>query len=375
MATMFIDPEKFRTGVNPLQGGGVYQGGPIERERIVGPNPAPTVTNINPGTPTRGPLASYVPQFDRGNRDAFLKAISDFRTNAGSVGYSNSEIDDYFNNNLAGDWNNTQRGFYTGEGQKLVRDALRSRLGARYDQFSPDIESELTNYAYMQRPDIDKASGDDIVNIPQRLFGAGATSTILGALNNRVRGKAMGDFQNAFKTKPTQEIGDDADDSVINKIVEEQYGSAREGIDRQVKRGALNDFGKNKAFQALDARRGQVSTRLQDRGKGLLDTLRQRAQGIYNDAERAASGANVDSPFDVNNFSSQYRSAIDSGKAGLEGGIRDLVSPDEFNLQEVLGGSYSAQGPTNKNAPILAAIEARNKVRSANRGLGTVGAF
>lgn len=375
MATMFIDPEKFRTGVNPLQGGGVYQGGPIERERIVGPDPAPTVTNINPGTPTRGPLASYVPTYDPSNRDQFGNAITQFRTNAGAAGYGSDEIENYFRTNLAPAWNDTQRSFYTGEGQKLVRDALRSRLGARYDQFSPDIEHELTNYSYMQRPDISAASGEDIVNIPQRLFGAGATSTILGALNNRVRGKAMGDFQNAFKTKPTQEIGDDADDGVINKILEEQYGSAREGVDRQVKRGALNDFGRQKAYQSLDARKGQVASRLQDRGKGLLDTLRQRAQGIYDDAEKAASGSNVDSPFDVNNFSSQYRSAIDSGKAGLEGSMRDLVSPDEFNIQEVLGGSYSAQGPTNKNAPILAAIEARNKVRSANRGLGTVGAF
>ena len=142
-----------------------------------------------------------------------------------------------------------------------------------------------------------------------------------------------------------------------------------------MKRGSLNQFGRDNAYRQLDTRKGQVTSRLQDRGKGLLDALRGKAQGIYNSAQTGASGAGVENPYDVNNFSTQYRSTIDSGRAGLEGSFRDQVAPDEFAVQDVVGGAATAQGPTNKSAPILAAIDARSKLKSNSRGLGTVGAF
>lgn len=353
---MAFDPEQWRLGAIPVTGTEIYPG--------AGAKPA-----------QKPAIESFLPQFDRTNRDAFLQAFNTLKTGATGAGYSQSDVDQYINTNLAPEWNDVQRGYYTDQGKSLIRGALQSRLGDRYNEYGNDIEDELTRYAYSIRPDVTNASGQDIVNIPQTHFGGNVSSNIIGALNDRVRGRAMSMFNSTFKASPYQEIDDTTDDPYISKIVDEQYGTAKEGIDRQFKRGALNDFGRNKAYKNLDTQKGVVSSRLQDRGKSLLDTLRQRAQGIYDSAQKSASGANIDSPFNVDNFSSQYRSAIESGKAGLEGSLRDMVSPDEFNTQNILGNAYSAQGPTNRNGAILAALEARNKTRSNNRGLGTVGAF
>lgn len=372
-APKVFDSEKFATGTNPTVGG---QGNP----GVGGPAPTQLIQNDQgyfpaPTPAPRGPLASYVPNFDRNNRDAYMSGVDTFRNNAATAGYTPQEIEDYWVSNLSEGFNPLQRQYYQGQGEGLVRNALRSRLGSRYDQYAGDVDSELTNYAYMNRPTIDTARGQDILNIPQNLYGESGVNKIYEALNNRVRGKAMTDFQTNFKTNPYQEIDDTADDDIVNRVVDEQYGKAREGVDRQVKRGSLNTFGRDNAYRQLDTRKGQVTSRLQDRGKGLLDALRGKAQGIYDSAQTGASGASVENPYDVNNFSSQYRSTIDSGRAGLEGSFRDQVAPDEFSVQDIVGGAATAQGATNKSAPILAAIEARGKLKSNNRGLGTVGAF
>lgn len=354
---------------------------PPTSDAIGRPDPGPGTGTVVPGnppppvTPYRAAMESYVPNFDRTNRDAYMQGVDQFRANAAAGGYTPQEIEDYWVSNLSEGFNPLQRQFYQGQGESLVRNALRGRLGSRYDQYAGDIDNELTNYGYMNRPTIDTARGQDILNIPQNLYGESGVNKIYEALNNRVRGKAMTDFQSTFTKNPYQEIGDEADDEIVNKVVGEQYGNARQGIERQVKRGSLNEFGRDKAFRSLDERKGQVTSRLQDRGKSLLDALRGKAQGIYDSAQSAASGANIDSPFDVNNFSSQYRSTLDSGRAGLEGSFRDQVAPDEFGTQDLIGGATTVQGATNKSAPILAAIEARSKLKSNNRGLGTVGAF
>ena len=336
-----------------------------------------TPTNPSPSAPGRSPIGSYLGQFDRGNRDQFISGIIDWRSRAGAAGYTPAELDaHYASSGLADQFMPLQRQFFTGQGESFLRNALRNRIGgSRYDQLTPDIDDEIKNYSYSQRPTIDTARDQDVVNIPQNLYGTSATNSIYDALNSRIRGNAMGEFKSAFAKNPYQEIDDTADDAIVGKVVDEQYGNARAGVDRQVKRGSLNQFGRDNAYRQLDTRKGQVTSRLQDRGKGLLDALRGKAQGIYNSAQTGASGAGIDNPYDVNNFSSQYRSTIDGGRAGLEGSFRDQVAPDEFAVQDVVGGAATAQGPTNKSAPILAAIDARSKLKSNSRGLGTVGAF
>jgi len=344
---------------------------------VVTPTPSPAAgPPAGPAGP-KGPIDSYLSNFDRGNRDAFISGVADWRSRAGAAGYTPAELDAHYQSSgLADQFMPLQRQYFTGQGESFLRNALRNRIGAdRFTQLTPDIDSEITNYSYSNRPTIDTARDQDVLNIPQTLYGESGVNKVYEALNNRVRGNAMGAFRGAFARTPGQEIDDTADDSIVSRVVDEQYGKAREGVDRQVKRGALNDFGRDNAYRALDTRKGQVTSRLQDRGKGLLDALRGKAQGIYDNAQTAASGAGVDNPYDVGSFSSQYRSTIDSGRAGLEGSFRDQVAPDEFSVQDIVGGAATAQGATNKSAPILAAIEARGKLKSNNRGLGTVGAF
>jgi hypothetical protein len=355
-AVPVFDSEKFATGRNPGVGG---------------------LGNPGVGAGPRAPIDSYLGQFDRGNRDQFISGINNWRTTAGAAGYTPAELDEYYRTSgMADQFRGVQRNYYRQTGEGILLDNLRRRIGDdRFTQIRPDINDEITNYSYMNRPGIDTAIDQDIVNIPQTYYGTSGSNQVYDALNNRLRGQAQNRFREAFAKTPYQEIDDTADDDVINKVVGEQYGTAREGVDRQVKRGALNSFGRDNAYRTLDTRKGQVTSRLQDRGKGLLDALRTKAQGIYNSAQTGASGAGVDNPYDVNNFSTQYRSAIDSGRAGLEGNFRDQVAPDEFSTQDAIGGAASAQGPTNKSAPILAAIEARSRLKSNNRGLGTVGAF
>jgi hypothetical protein len=289
--------------------------------------------------------------------------------------YGAGEIDkDYFdaaNKWLAPQLQSEGVKHYTGIGRQGVRNRLGSdfsNAGVDISPYSRDIEDELD---FMEQG---LPSGVDPRTIPSVGFGPGGASQIMDRLNRRYQGRAQSQLRSTLGD-PYLSVSSNAADDIINRIIGEQRGEAEQGIDRQYRRGALNEFGRNDALSRLGAREKQVRARLQGRGASLLDTIRGRAQAAYDRAGEGVAASSITNPYDFTSAKNQYDNAIRSGMNDLEGSMRDLVSPDEFSLNELLGQSYSAQGPVNNTAPILAALETRNRIKSNKRGLGTVGAF
>jgi hypothetical protein len=327
---------------------------------------------INAATNNRALLGSAVDNL--GTRENVAGATSQLQSMLNSGEITQQEYDNYFGRYIKP----SDRGFKIDDEvnrgtttlRSMVENNLRS-LGVDPSRFGGAINEELTGViGGINRENVDPG------NIVPGYFNSSTGQSILGSLRGRHQGAARQQFNSRFTGfDPAAFMPDTTDDEIIDKLIKEQSGDVELGIERQRKRGALNESGEQAARRELGNRQGQVRSRLQTRGQNILEGIRGRARGIVDQSRNKAFNLELGDEYSAEGDWSNVDRTFNEGRTNLEGSLRDQISPDEFDTNSLLLKGYSTQGPVNNSNPVLAAIEQRKKLRTANRGLGSTGAF
>lgn len=246
-----------------------------------------------------------------------------------------------------------------------------SGRGLDYGEFAGDINSELDRI-YKSIP------YGPSVNADAYFDAEGLTGNVLSRTEANRRSQYTNQFDNMFgPTYADTAFADTFDDDILNSILEEQYGVARDRIDNQKKRGALIDTGYNAAIGDLDRQRTEASSRLQSTGGDVLAGYRGQLTDLISQGRKAASGYTLGQTFDPNTYKTQIESKKADLSGRLEGDVRSAVGPDSlFDPQRALGSGYTGQGAQNTDRQgILDVLSQRETQRRQKRGVGSQGVF
>ena len=173
----------------------------------------------------------------------------------------------------------------------------------------------------------------------------------------------------------------DIDSDIINSIVEERAGPARQQVANAEARGTFNEVGSASANEFINNQFGIASDRITQIGEGINSGNQREVDAIRDFAKNNISGFELgDEGFDAAPFAAQRQSIIDdrSGSFGSDI-ISDLGSEALFDIGGAIGAGGSAQGNVsgtgsggnNNLLDVIASREAQSNRTS--RGLGSKG--
>lgn len=174
-------------------------------------------------------------------------------------------------------------------------------------------------------------------------------------------------------------ISDTADDAYINDIINSRYNDAYNMVDRSYKRGNLNDSGLAAAMAALGEQRSSANARLQDIGGGLLETGRESLRTIGSNARDRANAFTLGGSFDTGAIRNDLFSERDSFLGGLRGQLDNAIGGDPlFDINNIIfrgGVGQGAQNATGNSPALLTALAGDQERKNKTIGLGNTGAF
>lgn len=173
------------------------------------------------------------------------------------------------------------------------------------------------------------------------------------------------------------------DDSILESILSDQYGTASEGIERARARGTLGAGGLEAAMSGLGDQRTAASSRLDDVGGGILSGYRGQLGDIVNQGRTQLNNWDFGSQYQPIDVRERVQGRTRDLRGGLEGDIRGALGGEQlFSLSDLINQGGIEQGAINTgvgagggSTELLAAIKDRNKKQSSPRGLGTQGSF
>ena len=169
------------------------------------------------------------------------------------------------------------------------------------------------------------------------------------------------------------------DDSIIQSIVDERAGPARQQISNLQARGNLNPIGGQQANLFLSGQEEGATGRVKEIEQSVLGGAQRDVDLLRGEAETKASGYRLgDELFDIAPFAEQREKLVTGRQGSLGEDVRSAIGTEPiFDMNEALRTGSRAQGPVSGAAPntaFLDAIAAREMAgRSDKRGLGTRG--
>lgn len=243
-----------------------------------------------------------------------------------------------------------------------------SNLGLNYNEFAPDIESELDRI-YKSIPY--GASGSDY-------FDPNLPASVLNRVEGQRKTKYLTDVENMFTPDyTTNAFADTSDDDIINRILDEQFGTAQSQLQSQRDRGQLLSSGYDSALSDLGKQRQVGSSKLQEVGGRVLTRNRGAIDEVIGKAKQGAAGYRLGQTFDPTVYKTQAETKRNELSGRLENDVRsELGGENLFDITSVLQRGYQSQGAQNTGrASILDALTQREEQRKQQRGVGSEGAF
>lgn len=228
---------------------------------------------------------------------------------------------------------------------------------------------------------IERRNTDLGANITQQQFDQGFEGLtgegILGQETDLRKQAFNRDLDQTFSGKAF----DPVDDEIINSIVEERQGPARQQVGNFVARGNFNPIGGRSANEFLTNQEESARNRVRDVGSSVLGGTQQNINFVGDDARSAISGYKLgDDLFDATPFNEQRQGLIEGQQASLGEDIRgSLGSEPLFDINKALQSGGRVQGQVSgqgSNQGFLDALAAReNSVSSGRnrRGVGSRG--
>lgn len=258
------------------------------------------------------------------------------------------------------------------EARNSAESTARKRVtdrGLNYGEFEGDIDTELDR--------VYKGVPYGATN-PDSYFDPNTTDSVLSRIEgDRRTGYVTQANQMLPEDYGTRAFADTADDDIIGRILDEQYGQARTLVDRSRDRGTLTSSGYDSALKALSQQRSAGSSKLQGVGGNVLTGYRGQLSDIVGEGRTAASGYRLGQSYDPNAYTSRLDAKKTDLTGRLESDIRSNLGGEQlFDPQGVLNTGFSAQGAQNTGrAGILDVLAQREKERGSKRGVGNEGSF
>lgn len=243
--------------------------------------------------------------------------------------------------------------------------------GLNYGEFEPDIDSELDRIYKGISYGADE-------NTASSAFDPNIADSVLGRIQTDRQSKYGNEVSNLFgQNYSTNAFADTADDNIISKILDEQYGASRDQVERSKSRGTLNPTGYDSALQELARQRSAGQSTLTGIGNNVLNTNRGSLDDIFGKAKQGASSYRLGTSFDPNSYYSEAENKRNELTGSLENDLRsNLGGQNLFDLSSVLTKAGSAQGAQNTGqSGVLDILAQRNKEKEQQRGVGTQGTF
>lgn len=181
------------------------------------------------------------------------------------------------------------------------------------------------------------------------------------------------------------QFADTADDAILDSILNTQYGSAREAVERAKSRGQLNEAGYTAAGSDLETTRGTARTKLEDAGLGVLSRYRSDLDTELGTVRDRARNLDLGENLNIDALIGGVGQKAAGYRGRMEGDVRSATQGmDFFDISNLLGRAGSGQGfsnPGKVGGPLVNAFASADKKgdlerdRASKRGTGNVGAF
>jgi len=256
--------------------------------------------------------------------------------------------------------------------RNTAEDSSRRRItdrGLQYSEFEPYIDEELDR-VYKGVP-----YG---ANNASSFFDPNLTDSTLSRVQSDRRTKYTTEANNMLPENfGNTAFGDTADDDVISRILDEQFGSARGVVDRARDRGTLVSSGYDSAIKALGNQRTVGASKLQNVGGNVLTGYRGQLSDIVGEGRRGASNYRLGESFDAGSFKNRLDTKQGELGGRLEGDVRSSFGDEQlFDTSKAMNAGFTEQGAQNTDqSGILGVLANRQKERSAKRGVGNEGSF
>lgn len=199
---------------------------------------------------------------------------------------------------------------------------------------------------------------------------------------NRARGADVDRYTTALNNLFTpgfssERLPNSFDDDFLSQLLEEQFGTARQGFDRSYARGNLTDAGYNTAITELNRQREPAMSYLQDVGSGVLAQGRASLDDFANKAFSNLNNYQLGQNFSIDNYSSGLDNVMNDFAANYRGKIRGVVgNQDLFDTSTVQQRAGASQGVSNnRSGALVDALANQEAERDKSRGLGSQGVF
>jgi hypothetical protein len=213
-------------------------------------------------------------------------------------------------------------------------------------------------------------------------FGTDTGNNILGDIRNsqiKEYQRGINDYaQEGFENKA---FGGTSDDSIIDSIIGEQFGTASDSILRAQSRGTLNDEGFRYAMDNLNTQKAAANSRLQNTGGGILEGYRGQLGDLAGNARTAAGNYDFGDTFDNENWKTQLSDRQTDLSGRLDGDIRNAIGGEQFfDTASLIQKGGVGQGAQNtglgaQSGSLVNAIGKQKEDQEQSRGLGSSGSF
>lgn len=205
------------------------------------------------------------------------------------------------------------------------------------------------------------------------LDSSGAFDRALSSVTNKQRNKFTqefdGQYGDGFERTRWQ---DTADDDILNGLIAEQQGTAKQGIDRAIARGTILDTGVDYANNQLGRQTKMANAKAQSIGGGVLSGYRNALTGAANTARSKIGGYDLGENLNVANLGSGIEDIYRGQQGSLEGDVLNAVGDqDFFSLDALLKRASGASGIVAPGAGV--APTTPTTVYDNERTLGNVG--
>lgn len=174
-----------------------------------------------------------------------------------------------------------------------------------------------------------------------------------------------------------QLIGDNLLDNTINSILGEQKGNAQTYLDRGKARGIFNDIGYGAGLNKINTTSEAASSQLAALGGSVIDKYRGQANAVRDKAYSSISGLLPDQQFSFDPYLEEGSAVKANAEQRAGGDLRTSLGGTNFfdfgNLSNTAGMAQGAQNL--RDADVATALAERKRKASADRGLGSQGAF
>lgn len=237
--------------------------------------------------------------------------------------------------------------------------------GLNYDDYSGDINGYL-NDILGTIPDTDTNPGS--------YFDPNFADQILNGKEATQRRAYQSAVTSGLGKNP---INHSSLDATIQKILDEQVGSAQKTIDAGLKRGQFNEVGVNAGMSKLESAKAKAKAKLDLTADDVLSGYDSKFNDIYSSALQAASGFKLGDTFDPTPFNDQYARLSQQATQDAEGQLYDSIGDQPLiNLSDIRGAIGQGQGAVNlTDLDVLDATAKRKQASGVGRGLGSQGSF